>query len=76
VEYQVRTNVIEIVVLSTGADALLAVDGALELGLLRSGVNLTEEDGLELVHTSICKEQSGAVGKNELSEHMKNVQRQ
>ena len=43
--------------LATCTDALLAVDGALELCKVRVGLDGAEKDGLVLVHARIGKEQ-------------------
>ncbi|GAM21691.1 hypothetical protein SAMD00019534_048660 [Acytostelium subglobosum LB1] len=53
----VLADVVEVVVLATGTDALLTVGGTLQLGLLAAGVSLSEEDWLELIHTSVGKQQ-------------------
>lgn len=60
-----RTDILKIVVLSTGADALLAVRSALQIGLFASRVNLAQEDGLELVHTRVGELQGGVIVGND-----------
>ncbi len=42
--------------LSTGADALLTIDGRLESGEAALGVDGTQKDGLKLIHTGIGEE--------------------
>ncbi len=44
------TSLRSTIVLATGPDALLRVDGALELGQLCVGVRDTEEERLVLIH--------------------------
>lgn len=56
-----RTDVFKVVMLSTGADALLRVRGALETSLFTSGVYLAKEDGLELVHARVGELQGGII---------------
>lgn len=58
---QVPAHVVQVVVLSAGTDALLAVDHAAVGGQLAAGVCRAQQDGLELrgqrrqsVNTSIC----------------------
>mmetsp|Transcript_31648 Transcript_31648/g.89902 ORF Transcript_31648/g.89902 Transcript_31648/m.89902 type:complete len:412 (+) Transcript_31648:2519-3754(+) len=57
----VLANVIQVVVLAAGTDALLGVGGALQLGEVRCGVRSPQEDGLELVHAGIGEQQRGVV---------------
>lgn len=57
----VLANVVEVVVLAPGADALLGVAGALQPAKLRVRGGGTEEDGLELVHPGVGEEQRGVV---------------
>lgn len=64
-EKEGRTDILEIVVLSTGADALLRVGSALQAGLFTSGVDLSKEDRLELVHARVCELQSGVIVGND-----------
>lgn len=48
---RVFTDVVQVVVLSTGSDTLLRVDGSFEGAHLGVGVGGTEEEGFILVHT-------------------------
>jgi hypothetical protein len=54
-------NIVEIVVLSSSANTFLRVGSALHFSLVRSRINLSQEDSLELVHTGVCELQSGIV---------------
>ena len=53
----VLADIVEVIVLSSGANAFLRVDGALERGKVRVWVNGAEENGLVLVHAGIGEEQ-------------------
>ena len=55
----VLAHVVEVVVFAARTDAFLAVDGALELGEGRGGVDGAEEDGLVLIHAGIGEEEGG-----------------
>ena len=55
---RVHSNVVEVVVLATGADAFLGVGGA--AGGVRAGL-LAEEDRHELVHAGVGEQQVGRV---------------
>ena len=57
----ILADVVEIVVLSAGADAFLRVGRAFQLGKVGIGVHGFEEDGFVLVHPSIGKEEGGIV---------------
>ena len=71
----VLADIVEIVVLASGANALLRVAGSLQLGERTGGVdlsirgdceaNLSEEDGFVLVHSRVCKEKRGVVERND-----------
>jgi hypothetical protein len=52
-------NIVEVVVFATGTNALLCVDGALQFGEIRVGIDGAQEDGLVLIHARICEEQRG-----------------
>ena len=47
----ILADVIEVVVLAACTDALLAVDGALQLAKLAVGIHSAQEDRLELQHS-------------------------
>lgn len=55
----VLADVVQIVVLAARTDALLAVDGSLQLGEVGLGVHGAEEDRLELIHAGIGKQNGG-----------------
>lgn len=57
----VLSNIIQIVVLSSSADALLAVGHALQRRKRSTGVDGASEDWLELVHASVGKQQRGVI---------------
>ena len=57
---RVHANILEVVVLAAGADALLRVSGALEPGEGGPGFRLSDEERLELVHT--CTPRTRASG--------------
>merc|ERR1719379_2915492 len=58
---RVFSDVIQVVVLASSADALLGVNSRLELGHWRRWINCSDEDRLELVHSSICKKKSRVI---------------
>jgi len=60
-----RTDILKIVVLSTGANALLAVCRALQRSLFARRIHLTKEDGLELVHAGVGELQRGVIVGND-----------
>lgn len=61
----VLADIVEIVVLATGADAFLAVDSTLQLiKRVRLGDG-AEEDGLELVHASIGEEEGRVIMRDD-----------
>ena len=53
-------DIVEVVVLAAGADALLRRGGALVVSFFHAG-----EDVLELVHARVGKEQRGIVGRHQ-----------
>lgn len=55
----IPSHVVKIVVLATGTDALLRVGRPLKLGQRTRGIGLAQEDGLELIHTGVGKEEGG-----------------
>jgi hypothetical protein len=57
----VLADIVEIVVLATGANTLLGVDSTLQAGHRIGFANDTEKDGLELVHARIGEEQGGVI---------------
>ena len=57
----ILSHVIQIIVLSSGADALLGVGGTLQSGHLEVGVTGSQKQRLILIHTGIGKQQSGVV---------------
>ena len=54
----VESDIIKVIVFATGTDALLRICGT---PWIVGAVDLTEEDGHELVHASIGEEQVGTV---------------
>eukprot|EP01085_Mycamoeba_gemmipara_P005048 Mycagemm_TRINITY_DN10190_c0_g1::TRINITY_DN10190_c0_g1_i2::g.5048::m.5048 type:complete len:174 gc:universal TRINITY_DN10190_c0_g1_i2:619-98(-) len=57
----ILADVVEIVVLAARTDALLAVYNSLQLGEVALGVNSSKENGLELIHASVCKQERGII---------------
>jgi len=57
----VAADIVEVVVLAAGADALLAVGRAGEAGEGAAGVGGAREDGLELVHSRVGEEEGRVV---------------
>jgi hypothetical protein len=53
--------IVKVVVLTSSADALLRVCGTLQFRKRVRRVDLSNEDGLELVHSSIDEQESGIV---------------
>uniref|UniRef100_A0A2M4C8W3 Putative secreted protein n=1 Tax=Anopheles marajoara TaxID=58244 RepID=A0A2M4C8W3_9DIPT len=60
----VLADVIQIVVLATGTDALLGVGGSYPACHLAARIDRTEEDRFELVHAGVCKQQRWIVERN------------
>jgi hypothetical protein len=54
---RVLADIVQVVVLAAGADALLRVHGALELAEFRARIRLAQEDRLELVHPRVGEQQ-------------------
>ena len=57
--------VVQVVVLAAGADTLLGVGRALELGERGVRVDGAHEDGLELVHARVVEEERGVVERHD-----------
>lgn len=55
----IPSHVVKIIVLATGTDALLRVGRPLKLGQRTRGIGLAQEDGLELIHAGVGKEEGG-----------------
>lgn len=55
---RVFANVLQIIMLATCADALLAVESTLQLSSLGIGIDGTQEYGFVLVHAGICEQES------------------
>jgi hypothetical protein len=49
----VPSHVFQVVVLATGSNALLTIDGSLYIGKGRIGIDLSQKDGLELIHSGV-----------------------
>ena len=58
---RVLAHVVQVIVLAPRTDALLAVGCALEGRQGARGVRLPQENGLELVHPRVCKQQGGVI---------------
>jgi hypothetical protein len=61
----VLADIVEIVVLATGADDLLGVDSALQVEHGIGLVDGAQEDGLELVHARIGEEQGRVIVRDD-----------
>jgi len=57
----VLANVVEVVVLAAGADALLGVAGSLQPAELRVRGGGAEEHGFELIHPGVGEQERGVV---------------
>ena len=62
---RVLPDVVEVVVLASGSDALLRVGGALELGERALGVRGSQEAGLELVHPRVGEEEGRVIVRHD-----------
>jgi hypothetical protein len=61
----VLADIVEVIVFTTCTDALLCVYRTLHLGQWLSLSNCPKEDGLELVHARIRKEQGGVIVRDD-----------
>jgi hypothetical protein len=55
---RIPTNVFQIVVLASGTNAFLRVGGSFQGKERRGRIDLTQENGFELIHTGVCEQKS------------------